>query len=281
MQFSCILATRDFGRREELTIQNIQRSFSNIEIVVVTPVEISNAKKEELNIKLCKDNRKGIHAAYNLGAAAATGDFIFFAGSGDIYTYNAGRIINREMKRNPGADIYGFGSVWARWKNLSIQFGDVRQDSHWNSGVLVSGLPVSHQAMFYNRESFLRVGFLDEALRTSSDYKHLAAAFLKGLKMNISNECVAIVDNGGISSNQGNLVVEEHVAIVNENLKIGSPKEAEEIFRAGKGWLGIESVSALTPEIHVMIENAHSNMVKRTKLRRLVILLFKHAIIFR
>jgi hypothetical protein len=274
------LATRDFGRREELTIQNIRSSFSSVEIVVVTPIDIPKSKQNKLNIKLCKDNRKGIHAAYNLGAASATGDFIFFAGSGDIYTHNAGKIINREMRRNPGADIYGFGSVWARWKNFSAQFGDVRQDSHWNSGVLVSGLPVSHQAMFYNRESFLKVGFLDEDLKTSSDYKHLADAFLKGLRMNISDECVAIVDNGGISSNQGNLVVEEHVAIVNENLKLGSPTEAEEVFRAGKGWLGIESVSALTPEIYLMIENAHSNQAGRTKLRRLVILLFRHAVIF-
>jgi glycosyltransferase involved in cell wall biosynthesis len=280
MKFSCVLATREFGDREELTIKNIQTAFSDIEIVVVTPQEISNKIADKLAIKICKDSRKGIHAAYNLGALQAKGDYLFFAGSGDIYSRKAGRTVTNAMQDNPGKDIYGFGSVWAKWAKVSIQIGNVRQDSQWNAGVLVSGLPVSHQAMFYKREKFLEIGLLDENLKTSSDYKHLANAYLKGANMQISDTCIAIVDNGGISSNQGNLVLEEHIAIVNENLRLENLEFAEKIFRAGKGWAGLDSNESISLELQQMVSEARQVNRPHPKLKLPVVIVFGYAAIF-
>ena len=280
MKFSCILATRDFGNREVLTIRNIRRAFSDIEVVVVTPQDISNKLSNRLGIKICKDTRKGIHAAYNLGALQAKGDYLFFAGSGDIYSMNAGRTVSNAMQNNPGKDIYGFGSVWAKWGKVTFQVGIVRQDSQWNSGVLVSGLPVSHQAMFYRREKFLEVGLLDEKLKTSSDYKHLADAYLKGIDMQISNTCIAIVDNGGISSNQGNLVLEEHISIVNENLGLEDLELAEKIFRAGKGWAGLDPNDSISLEVRHMVSEACQVSQPHPKLKLPLLILFGYAAIF-
>ena len=280
MKFSCILATRDFGYREELTVRNIRRAFSDIEIIVVTPQDISKKQADHMDIKIFKDARKGIHAAYNLGSLQAQGDYLFFAGSGDIYSMKAGRTVKRAMRNNPGKDIYGFGSVWAKWAKVSVQIGNVRQDSQWNSGVLVSGLPVSHQAMFYKREKFREIGLLDENLKTSSDYKHLARAYLGGADMQISDTCIAIVDNGGISSNQGNLVLKEHIAIVDENLGLEDLELAEKIFRAGKGWANLDPNESISLEVQQMVNEARQVSQQHPKMKLPLLILFGYAAIF-
>ena len=179
----------------------------------------------------------------------------------------------------PGNQIYGFGSVWAHWKKMTIQKGYAREDSIWNSGVLVSGLPVSHQTMFYDRKKFLAAGFLDETLRTSSDYKHLTECFLKGYRMLVTKKKIAIVDNSGISSKQGNLVLEEHVSIVNENLGLNSLNLANQVLRAGKGWLNLDPGLVIPKEVNKMIDQARDTNSKIRNSNSVVILLFGYAII--
>jgi hypothetical protein len=279
MKISCVLATKDFGEREILTIKNIRRSFKDVEIILVSPEEPDEGTVNKLKVVYRKDQGRGIHHAYNTGALNASGDLIFFAGSGDVYRSDAGKRISRTIQANPNIEIYGFGSVWARWRRISIQNGSIRQDSDWNSGILISGLPVSHQAIFYRRDKFLQVGLLDENLKTSSDYKHLAACFMSKMKMLISQEIVAIVDNGGVSSNQGDLVIREHVAIVKQNLSIDLESVAEQIFRAGKGWSALDDGLVIPKHVTLMLSDAQHGKIARTRERAKVILLYGRAYI--
>ena len=272
---SAVLAVLDFSYRERLTIRNLEIAFEHSELEILLVTADSSVQKEDLpdSVTLLRDERKGIHAAYNVGLRQATGDWIFFLGSGDQYVKRAGELLEDLIKTNPDSRIMGFASTWVSWKPVSIQLGNTREDRPWDAGVLIFGLPVSHQGIFCHREVFSELGPLDPDLKTSSDFQFIAKAFKAGFHMATSSQVIAVVDDGGVSSVRGDLVLHEHGEIVRANFGLDSTIDCEQIIRIGKGWVPTPQLAELPSVLHESINAARKYHGKRNPRRRFVIML--------
>lgn len=156
----------------------LQQSSSEIEFLILdgdstddTMGVIQQVGKGAPSVSSEPDN--GIYHAMNKGIQRATGEFLLFLNAGDtLLNTQTVESLLRVIDCSPSADVYHGAVLWFDPKTAQSRYKPGRRDSHAN---LFRGA-LNHQAMFFRREAFDRIGAYDESFRLAGDYEWVLRA---------------------------------------------------------------------------------------------------------
>jgi len=151
------------------------------------------------------ESDKGIYHAMNKGIALAKGEYCFFINSGDYFV--SPNVVKSVFSEGPEESII-FGNLIIGLNNKIT--GKIRGKSTLTFFDLYKSNVVKHQSAFIKRKLFEVYGLYNENLKIVADWEF----FLKTL--GFANESyrymdidIAYFDNDGISSNAGNVTINE------------------------------------------------------------------------
>lgn len=169
---------------------------------------------------------KGIYNAMNKGINNATGEYLLFLNSGDIFfdndilkhvslvNFSEDIVFGNLLKRNGNFDILDIGFA----KN-EISFGDIYKGT------------INHPSSFIKRDLFSRIGLYDENLRIVSDWKFFFEAIVFfDVRVKYLNQTITIFDLGGISNTQYLLREKEREQVLNDLFPSKVLKELKTFF---------------------------------------------------
>ena len=219
MKFSVITINRNNASGLEKTIRSVlQQNYKDFEYIIVdgasTDGSVDVIKKNiasvssESNPKVqwLSEADTGIYNAMNKGIRMASGDYLLFLNSGDVYV-----------------DKFVLEKVVEQWTDVDVMIGRINFISH--EGVvykdyqkkndemtlfsfLQSGIP--HQAALIRRALFEEYGFYDESLTMASDWKFfLNTLILHDSSYSYISVTISEFDNTGITSKRGKEMMEE------------------------------------------------------------------------
>lgn len=148
----------------------------------------------------------GIYHAMNKGISHASGDYLLFLNSGDVFADN--NVIESIIKSSLDADIC-IG-------NMLKRFPDGRLIRDKGSAFVLPSLlmfykgTINHSCAFIKKTLFDQFGLYDESLKIVSDWKwYLQVVGLNGVKVSYKDIDVSIFDMSGISNTQSTLEQKE------------------------------------------------------------------------
>lgn len=169
-------------------------------------VDIIREAETKRPISWVSEPDDGIYNAMNKGASMANGDYMLFLNSGDTLTSET---VVADIKASKMSDDIVIGR---------INFIDVKGHEHKDYqrvyerhtlyGFRQSLIP--HQATLIRRSTFLLYGPYDERYKIVADWQYcLKAIFVNGCTYSTIPVTIADFDNKGISSTNGNAMMEE------------------------------------------------------------------------
>ena len=176
------------------------QKFKNYEHIVIdggsTDKTIEIIKKYEDKIDYwCQKKDKGIYDAFNLGMKLATGKYIGFLNSDDVYEPNAFDYLTKYINDYPNKDFI-FGSVKKHW---GVLYGYRPYKIHWSWGFYSS-----HSTGFFIKlNSAKKVGLYNLKYKYSSDYDYFYRMIVKKKLTGVGtkkNEIFGTFRRGGFSS---------------------------------------------------------------------------------
>lgn len=196
--FSVIVPTHNSGRTLSDTLKSVMcQTFCDFEVLLMDGLssDCTLEVAESLNdsrIRIYSKADNGVYQAMNAGIRLAKGEWIYFLGSDDrMYSY----LVLEELYqivRCGGYDVV-YGDV------VSTRFHG-RYDGHFSaSKILVAN--ICHQAIFFHRNLFCKIGLFNERYKVLADWDHNMRWILSG---NVVSHYVDIVvaeySDGGLSS---------------------------------------------------------------------------------
>ena len=194
----------------------LNQNKKDIEIIVIdgkstdgTVKEILKYKKKIFKIRIQKD--KGIYDAMNKGIKLATGKWIIFMNSGDVF-YN----------KNVTKNLSNFCSKYKN--NNKIVFGNTilldKYDSYQLSGNYFKNstilMPFCHQSSLVN-SGILKKKLFDTKFNYSSDFNFFLNCYLNNVKYKKFNNFISKVKSGGKSDKFRQKVLSENIKIFFKN----------------------------------------------------------------
>lgn len=192
----------------EQTIKSvISQTYTNYEFIIIDgasndgSTDIIEQYKDRITYSRSEPDT-GIYNGMNKGIKVATGDYLHFLNSGDIYPSN--HTLSNIFDNNVFDESFICGNYFYQYKDECVKF-DLYKDRSWLFSlyeIFADGL--CHQAFFIHQKMFQKYGLYDENLRIASDFK------LFFIAIGINNESVkyvdvdiVIYDTNGFSSNVG------------------------------------------------------------------------------
>ena len=185
---------------EESILSLHKQNYDNYEHIIVDGGSKDNSldiiKKYENKIDYwCSENDKGIYDAFNKGMKLASGEYIGFLNSDDVYTENALELLNKYIIKFPSKDFI-FGAVKKHW---GVLYGYKPYKIHWSWGFYSS----HSTGFFIKRKAAKEVGLYNLKYKYSSDYDYFFRMIVKKKLKGIGtkkNEIFGIFRRGGYSS---------------------------------------------------------------------------------
>ena len=203
--FSIITVVKNDERNIQKTIESIlNQEFKNFEYIIIdgnskdNTLNKINKYKESIDFIISEDD-DGIYFAMNKGAALASGEFVVFVNSGDIFTPKALKIINDKIIQEVNFDFI-VGTVKRHYtKDIIIKSGFDKKKLKYNFD-----FATSHSTGFFIRNSKLKeIGLFNTKYRCSADYdiyyKLIILKNLNGISTK-REELIGEVASGGFSS---------------------------------------------------------------------------------
>lgn len=141
---------------------------------------------------------KGIYHAMNKGIKKATGDFVFFLNSGDIF-YNE-NVLEDIVNNIKSKDEIIYGDVLL--KNDKTGLKKIQNHPEILKFNYFFKQTICHQACIIKRELFDRLFYFNESYKIASDWEFLIyAIFKKEVEVRKINLIISVYDTTGISVN--------------------------------------------------------------------------------
>jgi len=201
MKFSIIIATHNAAKGLPKTLDSIlSQIYKDYEVVVVDGASTDGTqglienyeKKFNGKLRWISEPDKGIYDAMNKGISIAKGEWLYFLGSGDVfYDIKVLSSVSDALKKESLNVIYG-----------NIQWGDsnVIYGGKFSKFKLIRK-NICHQAIFFNKKVFERLGKYDTKYKTGADYVFNIIWFNdKGIESKYIKKTIAIYDVGGYSA---------------------------------------------------------------------------------
>ena len=212
MRFSIIIPTYNSAQTLSATLESIIcQTEKDFEIVIVDAdstdatlkmIEEYNGKYN--NIKWTSERDKGIYDAMNKGAASAAGEWLLFLGSDDtLYDCHVLNDVYNTISKNTVDILYGNIII-----NGETGWGYDKQvyDKEFTLSKLLQK-NIAHQAIFYSRKVFQKVGAYNLKYKICADYDfNLRVA--SRYKMYYLDRIITTFNAGGISTNRKDLPFE-------------------------------------------------------------------------
>jgi|TARA_B100000780_G_scaffold76992_1_gene51958 glycosyltransferase involved in cell wall biosynthesis len=185
---------------EESILSLHKQLYGNYEHIIIdggsTDGTIDIIKKYEDKIDYwCTEKDKGIYDAFNKGMKLASGEYLGFLNSDDIYSDHALKILTKYIERYPEKDFF-FGAVKKHW---GILYGYKPYKIHWSWGFYSS----HSTGFFIKTNSAKKVGLYNLKYKYSADYDYFFRMIVKKKLKGIGtkkNEIFGTFRRGGYSS---------------------------------------------------------------------------------
>lgn len=159
----------------ERTIRSVlDQGYPNLEYIVVDggstdeSVEIIKDYERYLSYWVSEPDQGQAHAI-NKGLKKATGDWVTWQNSDDIFYPGAFQGLARAASINPRADLI-IGDMMLIDEN-DREIRDIRYVRPTYSALLAEGMVLTNQAAFWRRSVHAEIGFLNETLECGFDYE--------------------------------------------------------------------------------------------------------------
>jgi glycosyltransferase involved in cell wall biosynthesis len=244
--FSLVIPTFNSAGRLEHSLTSIRtQSFPKLEVIIVdggsTDETLSIALSQDgLVVRIISEPDHGIYDAINKGVAVAHGDLICVLGSDDQLEAGALAKIHAAWLSQPSAIIAGRTLLEDEHGALSL-----RPDEGYGPGARLSGIPFCHNAMFATQEAYARVGQYDLGYRICADADWVHRAIQAGCTGRQIDAVIVRFKHGGLSTTQPKAILEESFRLVAANFPGLSLAEAEDLFRAVRGWSDVSRVEPI------------------------------------
>ena len=193
----------DVNHIEDTIKSVLSQNYQNIEYIIIdgssTDGTMEICRKYENKIaKLISEPDSGIYNAMNKGIKLASGKWLFFLNSGDVF-YNE-NIINEIFQTNSYADIiYG--------KAIKDNGQICYYPNKISTFMFLLERMICHQAIFANIDTFEN-NYFDENYRIIADRIWLYNCYKKHKRFQKKNIIISKYDTNGISSNQSKFDIE-------------------------------------------------------------------------
>ncbi len=183
----------------------ISQSYEAVEYIIVdggstdgTLGIINSFVSEGHTITLLSEKDKGLYDAMNKGTAMATGEYVIFMNSGDVF---ADRDVISDISGSLGSDIV-YGNVIRVREDGNFTEKYAGRNIKW---LLLKGLMICHQTMFIRTEVMRQYQYNLE-YRITADFNFLCRCIKDKRTMHYVDRDIVVMDNiNGISTNKANL----------------------------------------------------------------------------
>lgn len=199
--FSIITVTYNSKNGLEKTIKSVKnQSCKDYEYIVIdgksTDGTMDVIKKYEGYINYwVSEKDEGIYEAMNKGGGIAKGKYLYFLNSGDVF---ADKDILTNLKNEIDQEDMVYGKV--RIVNIKEQSSYVKNKNLTAFNVRL-GNKIGQQGYFVKRETFNKLGGLDEKYKIASDFDLICKLFDNNCGIKKVDMLICDYDDSGISSN--------------------------------------------------------------------------------
>jgi glycosyltransferase involved in cell wall biosynthesis len=180
------------------------QSFSDWEVLVMdgmskdeTAAIVSTYAQQEKRIKLHTEKDKGVYDAMNKGITASQGTYLYFLGSDDVFL-NKDTLTTLFDQVSPDVDVF-YGNVQFKGS------GRIYSGASSIEKLVYQQISICHQAIFYARNVFDRLGDYDLNYHIHADYDFNIRCFRDdSLHIQFIDQIVAIFNEQGLSGLHAN-----------------------------------------------------------------------------
>jgi glycosyltransferase involved in cell wall biosynthesis len=154
--FSIIIPTYNSQRTINRCLDSIScQEFKDFEVLIMDGFSVDDTLKiagsyNDPRIKIYSENDKGIYDAMNKGIKLVLGQWLYFLGSDDeLYDKDVLQKVSKEIKNENYDFVYG---------NIFSMYSKVIYDGEFTKRKLLTERNICHQAIFYKRDIFDKLG---------------------------------------------------------------------------------------------------------------------------
>ncbi len=202
IKISVICVTYNAADTLKATIESVlEQTYQHVEFIIVDGASNDGTisiVKQYPSIKFISESDKGIYDAMNKALNIATGDFVYFIGSDDVFYQN--NVIEEIADRINRMDIVYYGNV---------KFGDTNhihwgEFDKWKWGIT----NISHQAIFYPRSVYTKYIY-DLKYEIYADHAYNLNLIINHIEFKYVNIIVAKYNLEGISARRRDVEFEK------------------------------------------------------------------------
>lgn len=215
------------------TIESVlYQSYHNIEYIIVDGCSVDGTLEiikefEPLfsgRLKYISEEDKGLYDAMNKGIKISAGDIVAFLNGDDWYEEDALNQVAWHFNNSSCDILFGNANIIEGDKVVGLRKSDVEKIQYT--------MPCCHQAVFAKRGLFEKVGLFDLKYLVCADYDWLLRAYNSEINIETTEAILASFRTGGLSSQQMEQLITEHIAIAVLNAqKQGISEIIPEIYR--------------------------------------------------
>lgn len=232
MKISIITAVYNNRENIEETLISVKnQSYRNIEYIVIDgasndgTTEIIKAYNDSITI-LRSEPDKGIYDALNKGIEVATGDYIGFLHSDDVFATNSTiELLSNSLSTTTTDGIYGDLLYIDKYDSSKIIRSWKSKPFHIKN--IYFGWMPAHPTLFLKREVYKKHGLFDTTFKISADYDFMIRILQdKSLRFEYIQQIITKMRTGGTSNRFSHLFLksrEDLRALRKNNLSILSP----------------------------------------------------------
>ncbi|MEP6921671.1 MAG: glycosyltransferase family 2 protein [bacterium] len=215
--FSIIIATYNCGPKLEATIESVLSQKADLfELIIIdggsTDSTLELLKKYEHRLRYVSEKDNGVYEALNKGIEMASGKYLYFLGGGDLLRKEILEQLKVSLPLDERSFVYGM--VCLR------QTGE-----HYLRGFSLSDFRtrnICHQAIFYERNIFSRIGKFELEYRVYADWVLNLKCFVdESIQKIFIDQVIADYEGGGMSETQEDsnfrkafpLLIKQHLGV--------------------------------------------------------------------
>lgn len=242
--FTIITSTFNAGSTIEVAISSVRDQHrDDIEYIIVDGASTDDTldyveRNRDVVTHVISEPDTGIYDALNKGIALAQGTLIGIIGADDNLVPGALSAVARQFQKDP-ADIYAGETLLTDNSGRGV----LREDEEYGAGALISGIPFGHNAMFATKRAYETVGLYDTSYRITADANWAHRAIKAGLSCSRLDRVLVQFASTGVSSNDGERVLEETGRTIRENFPFLTQQEALDLLYGVRGWAGPQAMA--------------------------------------
>ena len=210
MKISVITVCYNSEKYIESTIRSVlSQTYNDMEYIIIdgastdnTPNILDKALANSDNVICISEPDSGLYNAMNKGIRLATGDYLIFMNSGDVFTNS--HVLSDIHDQLTSDIVYGNVIRISNSGDIKETYNSSPQYIKW---LLLKGKMICHQAMFIKRSIMLNYMY-DESYKITADFNFLCKCIANKHSLRYCNIDICKMDNiSGISSEISNLPV--------------------------------------------------------------------------